>query len=72
MARFTADDTEGYTAADLALLNAAWESLSISTADASDMWAKSMQDHVAERLIFDFDRGLRGADLVAAYDKKES
>jgi len=63
--RFRADNTEGYDAADLAELNAAWDRLAISTHDASsDIVAASMQDHLSETLLSRFDAGARGDALV--------
>jgi hypothetical protein len=63
---FRADNTEGYSTEDLALLNAAWASLGISVFDEEEDAVLSVQDHVAAELLFHFDRGLRGAALVCA------
>ena len=51
MERFTADNTEGYSAADLAELNAIFDALvadSGSDLDASDLYDGSALDHLAE------------------------
>jgi len=62
--RFRRDNTEGYDAADLAELNAAWDRLAISAHDSSDIVAASMQDHLSEKLLSRFDAGERGDALV--------
>jgi len=63
-ARFRDDNTEGYDAKSLGLLNAAWERLAISEHDSSDIVVASLQDHLAEKLLSRFDDGLRGDDLL--------
>ena len=67
MTRFTQDNTDGYDAADLKALNAAWDSLPISVADDTDIAVKSLQDHISEELLASYDRGLRGEMLLAFY-----
>lgn len=67
MDRFRMDNTSGYDKDELALLNAAWESLPISVADDSDIAVKSTQDYIAAELFNHFDRGLRGEELTAFY-----
>ncbi len=63
MARFTADNTEGYSSADLARLNDEFDrrvdELHCEGIDASadDMHSKSLLDHIAERVLADFDVG---------------
>ena len=64
MEYFRTDNTEGYSAEDLAALNAAWNLLGISVFDEDAV--KTVQDHVAAGLLAAFDRGLRGAALVHA------
>ena len=64
---FRPDNTEGYSRDDLRALNAAWDSLPISVADDWEDAVKSIQDHVAARLLAAYDRGLRGEELVAFY-----
>lgn len=67
MTEFTTDNTEGYTADDLAILNAAWESLPLTNIDPDELAGKSLLDHVAEQLLAEFDAGKRGADLTEFY-----
>ncbi len=67
MAYFRDDNTEGYDAADLEILNAAWSSFPISVADDTDIGVKSTQDHIAAELLFRFDAGKRGDELTAFY-----
>lgn len=58
MARFTTENTEGYTAADLAILN---ELFDAETGDAVAEAAEALGegnsyfDHIAERILADFD-----------------
>lgn len=60
MARFTMDNTEGYTTAQLADLNAAYSvrvaELRCQRVDVDSDAAKSLLDHVAERVLATFDR----------------
>jgi hypothetical protein len=69
MAYFTHDNTSGYDDADLAALNAAWNSLPCVVLDEEqdDIATKSMLDHISEELLFHYDQGLRGDALVAFY-----
>ena len=57
--RFTPENTEGYTAADLIALNAAYESAVYLPPDAvtkmGDMELGSWRDHTAEQVLADFD-----------------
>jgi len=64
-ARFRQENTEGYSDADLAALNAAFEEVMNANAD---LWANdtspgrdlafgSWQDNVAEELLLRYDRG---------------
>ena len=59
MTCFTSDNTEGYSAADLACLNATYEfrlhDLRDQGVDVDAEDAKSLRDHVAERVLADFD-----------------
>ena len=65
MARFRRDNTDGYDAAELALLNEAWDRLSINAHDASsDIVVASLQDGISETLLARFDAGERGDALV--------
>lgn len=54
MTRFTNQDVQGYTAAEIAALNAEFDRRLVAAGltDASD---KSELDHVAERVLADFD-----------------
>jgi hypothetical protein len=66
MARFTADNTNGYTDEDLAELNAAYDEIIGSfQLDDDPMVRKTVNDDFAETLLARFDNGLRGAELVA-------
>jgi hypothetical protein len=68
MTKFAEDNTEGYDAEDLKMLNAAWQSLPCVVLDEDDdIGARSMLDHIAERLLVEYDRGKRGEALVAFY-----
>jgi hypothetical protein len=62
--RFRRDNTEGYDAADLTELNAAWDRLAISAHDSGDIVVASMQDHLSETLLSRFDAGARGEALT--------
>ena len=64
-ARFARDNTEGYTPAELTMLNAAWHRMAVSTMDETSD-DKSLMDHVAEELLFHFDQGARGDALILA------
>jgi hypothetical protein len=71
-ARFRQDNTEGYSDADLAALNAAFEEIMNANADlwandtspGRDLAFKSWQDNVAEELLFRYDQGRRGDALL--------
>lgn len=59
MPRFTADNTEGYSAHDLAVLNNRFEDEVYLPPEArlamSDSEIKSWHDHCAEQVLADFD-----------------
>lgn len=59
MPRFTKDNTQGYTDAQLAFLNNQFEEEAYLPASAlarmSDTEIKSWQDHMAERVLAEFD-----------------
>lgn len=56
MARFTEDNTEGYSASDLADLNAAFNvRMSELACQGVDTENGSLQDNVAERLLAELD-----------------
>ena len=71
-ARFRQDNTEGYSDADLAPLNAAFEEIMNANADlwaadtspGRDLAFKSWQDNVAEELLFRYERGWRDNALL--------
>lgn len=66
--RFRMDNTEGYSADDLAALNAAWRQITSHGApaeDTDDIGEASMLDHWSERLLAEYDAGKRGERLVA-------
>ena len=71
-ARFRQENTEGYSDADLAALNAAFEEIMNANADlwandtspGRDLAFKSWQDNVAEELLFRCDRGRLGDALL--------
>lgn len=67
MTRFRMDNTEGYSAAELAEMNAAFEAMIARCPLSSD--TKSWQDHVAEKVQFQFDAGFRGDKLVEMVDR---
>jgi hypothetical protein len=73
MARFTQDNTEGYNAADLANLNAAYSAIvnlqSAWFADADEVAAKSQEDHIASKLLARYDIGVRGNNLLNHPDR---
>ena len=70
--RFRQDNTEGYSDADLAALNAAFEEVINANADlwandtspSRDLAFKSWQDNVAEEFLFRYDQGRRGDALL--------
>jgi hypothetical protein len=65
---FRRDNTEGYDAADLAALNAAWTRITAHGApgeDEDDIGVRSMLNHWGEQLLAAYDAGRRGDDLVA-------
>jgi hypothetical protein len=71
-ARFRLENTEGYSDADLAALNAAFEEVMSANADLwandtspdRDLAFRSWQDNVAEELLFRYDRGRLGDALL--------
>ncbi len=69
MPRFRQDNTEGYTDADLAEMNAAFEQIMAGDypdRDEADDFnnIKSVEDHLAESIQSAFDRGARGVILL--------
>lgn len=70
MARFTDQNTEGYSASALTELNTAFERVcelgDLPTDHPSDFGMGSLADHIAETLLFSYDRGLRGKALITA------
>lgn len=54
MARFTDDNTDGYTDQQLAELNKRFEARAAAV-DMDDQNAKSTLDHIAERVLAEFD-----------------
>lgn len=70
--RFTPDNTSGYSAADLKVLNAAWNSLPCVVLDEdADIGAQSMLDHISQELLHAYDQGRRGEALLAFYYDEE-
>lgn len=66
--RFRDDNTEGYTATDLAALNAAFATImGDSEWCTEDDAYKSWQDHVAETLLSRYDAGERGDSLLVGW-----
>jgi len=67
---FRTDNTEGYDAADLKARNAAWDEITSHGAptDSDDIWAQSMLQNWAERLLAAYDDGKRGKQLTAWFD----
>jgi hypothetical protein len=63
MSKFTTDNTEGYTAADLQALNAAWAQM-ISEFELQED-DKPILDHWSEQLLVAYDAGKRGKALTA-------
>ena len=63
MPRFTQDNTEGYTDAQLEALNDRYEAAVSEAlgedADPEDLETGSQLDHVAERVLAEYDRGER-------------
>lgn len=77
MAHFRDDNTEGYDAAALAELNAAFDKIMAQYASAWSKAApvvrvhyKSWQDHIGEVLQYLFDQGVRGDNLVNMVDSE--
>lgn len=66
MTRFTDDNTEGYSAADLAILNRRFLDEVYLPADATptmdSIEEKSWHDHCAERVLADFDERTLGRE----------
>ena len=60
MNRFRTDNTDGYDAAELAELNEAFDEL---TGDGA-IDDTSFFDHVSETLLFAYDQGYRGENLI--------
>jgi hypothetical protein len=64
--QFRDDNTDGYSADELAELNAAWARISRAAPDPDGDWAiESMLDNWSETLLAEYDSGKRGEDLVA-------
>jgi hypothetical protein len=61
--RFTDDNTDGYTKADLAELNRRFEAKMGEFGDVSgdkfDQWRKSTEDWVAEQILAAYDNEIR-------------
>lgn len=66
MDRFRTDNTDGYSAAELVELNAAWRSLPLPGDDGTPE-VESMLDHCAEELLHAYDSGKRGPALTKWY-----
>ncbi len=66
MRQFRTDNTEGYSAADLAALNTAWESCSsfLASYRRDDAARKSWVDYMSAQILANYDAGLRGEDLT--------
>lgn len=64
--RFRTDNTEGYDEGELAELNAAWHEIvaAAETCDSPPIDAETHGDYWAETLLYQFDSGKRGPDLV--------
>jgi hypothetical protein len=67
MTQFRDDNTNGYDAAELAELNAAWTRIASHGAplDSDDIAVRSMLDNWSETLLAEYAAGKRGADLTA-------
>ena len=66
--RFNADNTEGYTAAELRYLNGVFSERCLAEGvdpDGEDT-EKSHIDHISERVLADYDSGLLGFSVTAA------
>jgi hypothetical protein len=63
---FRQDNTEGYSDADLAALNQAIGYI----LEANQITEKSAVDAAEADVLFLYDQGLRGLDLLQAYDNK--
>lgn len=65
MTRFRQDNTDGYSDADLAALNEAFDEIVSANYDyRHDANCKSWQDSVAEKLLARYDNGVRGDALT--------
>jgi hypothetical protein len=63
---FSADNTPGYDAAGLAALNAAWDELAAAARNSQPpLDLEAYGDYWSERLLLKYDRGARGAGLLA-------
>jgi hypothetical protein len=60
MARFTADNTEGYSHADLDILNARFDAAmaTVGIDDVDDIARKSHEDYIAQTILADFDTAI--------------
>ena len=69
MARFSSDNTEGYSESDLAALNTAFVQV-CTIGDlperSDDLYTGSLLDVIAENLQAAYDAGKRGDDLITA------
>lgn len=68
-ARFRSDNTEGYSEAELAELNAAYETILAAVPpeegeDTESIHFKSWEDSISERLLALYDAGVRGDELT--------
>jgi len=64
--QFRADNTDGYSADELAELNAAWTRIASAAPDPGIDWAiRDMLDNWSDTLLAEYDSGKRGEDLVA-------
>jgi hypothetical protein len=65
MPRFTQDNTAGYSDAELIVLNARFDAEVFLPADAwatmNDLERGSWEDHIAERVLADFDAATRSS-----------
>jgi hypothetical protein len=67
MDKFRDDNTEGYSAKELAELNAAWNELiaEAATCDSPPLDVDMLGDYWSETLLHQYDNGKRGNELLA-------